>query len=47
MAETPIFQDQVCYGLDLRQVNIAQIKKSKKLQLKWLIEPLSKIARES
>ena len=38
MAETPIFQDQVCYGLDLRQVNIAQIKKSKKLQLKWLIQ---------
>ncbi len=38
MAETPIFQDQVCYGLDLRQVDIAQIKKSKKLQLQWLIE---------
>lgn len=38
MAETPIFQDQVCYGLDLRKVDIAAVKKSRKIQLQWLIE---------
>lgn len=38
MAETPIFQDQVCYGLDLRTADMVKIKKSKQLQLQWLIE---------
>ena len=38
MAETPIFQDQVCYGLDLRKVDVVALKKSGKLQLQWLME---------
>ena len=38
MAETPLFMDQVCYGLDLRNYDIAQLKKSKQIRLDWIIE---------
>ena len=38
MAETPLFQDQVCYGLDLRNYDVSAIRKEKTLHLKWLIE---------
>ena len=38
MAETPLHQDQVCYGLDLRDYNTERIRKDKKLNLHWLIE---------
>lgn len=38
MAETPLFQDQVCYGLDLRKYNTTELRKSGKINLSWLIE---------
>lgn len=38
MAETPLFQDKTCYGLDLRNADISEYKKTGKLILKWLIE---------
>lgn len=38
MAETPLFQNQVCYGLDLRKVDIEKVRKSKAIQLQWIIE---------
>lgn len=38
MAETPLHQNQVCYGLDLRNYNISNLRKDKMLNLKWLIE---------
>jgi len=38
MAETPLFMDQVCYGLDLRNYDINQLHKSKKINLQWIIE---------
>ena len=38
MAETPLHQDQACYGLDLRNYNLANIRRDKALQLNWLIE---------
>lgn len=38
MAETPLHQDKLCYGLDLRNYDISNIKKDKTLNLKWLIE---------
>lgn len=38
MAETPLHQDQVCYGLDLRNYDVANIRAEKTLNLKWLIE---------
>ncbi|MGN0004155.1 MAG: exo-beta-N-acetylmuramidase NamZ domain-containing protein [Sphingobacterium composti] len=38
MAEDPIFQDQVCYGLDLRNYDLHKLVKSKKINLSWMIE---------
>ncbi|WP_216848907.1 exo-beta-N-acetylmuramidase NamZ domain-containing protein [Pedobacter sp. L105] len=38
MAETPLHQDQECYGLDLRNYDILNIRKDKTLNIKWLIE---------
>ena len=38
MAETPLHQDQVCYGLDLRKYNTGELRKSGKINLSWLIE---------
>ncbi|RZK80904.1 MAG: DUF1343 domain-containing protein [Pedobacter sp.] len=38
MAETPIFMDQVCYGLDLRNYDTEQFRRDKKLNLSWIIE---------
>ena len=38
MAETPLFMNQVCYGLDLRNYDIAQLRKTKQINLDWIIE---------
>ena len=38
MAETPLFMDQVCYGLDLRTYDTEQLRKTKKINLQWIIE---------
>jgi uncharacterized protein YbbC (DUF1343 family) len=38
MAETPLFMDQVCYGLDLRDYDTEQLRKTKKINLQWIIE---------
>jgi uncharacterized protein YbbC (DUF1343 family) len=38
MAETPLFMDQVCYGLDLRNYDVELLRKSKKINLQWIIE---------
>ncbi len=38
MAETPIFMNQVCYGLDLRNYDINLLRKSKQINLKWIME---------
>eukprot|EP01133_Synstelium_polycarpum_P013971 gene13971-16474_t len=38
MSESPLFMDQVCYGLDLRNYDTEQFRKDKKLKLSWLIE---------
>jgi len=38
MAEDPLFQDQVCYGLDLRTIDLEELVKSKKINLSWMIE---------
>lgn len=37
MSETPLFQDQICYGLDLRAYDVRQLTASKKINLSWLI----------
>lgn len=38
MSETPLFMNEVCYGLDLRNYDTKQLRKSKRLNLKWMIE---------
>ncbi len=38
MAETPLFMDQVCYGIDLRNYDINLLLKRKKINLDWIME---------
>ncbi|HEY0651869.1 MAG TPA: DUF1343 domain-containing protein [Chryseosolibacter sp.] len=38
MAETPLFMDQVCYGLDLRSYDTNLLRKSKQINIKWIME---------
>jgi uncharacterized protein YbbC (DUF1343 family) len=38
MAETPLFMDQVCYGLDLRNYDVNLLRKSKQINLQWIME---------
>lgn len=38
MAETPLYMDQVCYGLDLRNYDVALLQKSKRINISWMIE---------
>lgn len=38
MSETPLFQDETCYGLDLRNYDTNKLVRSKKINLGWLIE---------
>lgn len=38
MAETPIFMNQVCYGLDLRNYDVNLLRKKKQINLQWIME---------
>ena len=38
MAETPIFINEVCYGLDLRNYDTELLRKSKKINIQWIME---------
>jgi uncharacterized protein YbbC (DUF1343 family) len=38
MAETPLHMDQVCYGIDLRNYDINLLRKSKQINLQWMME---------
>jgi uncharacterized protein YbbC (DUF1343 family) len=38
MSETPLYMNEVNYGLDLRNYDTNQLRKSKKLNLKWMME---------
>ncbi|HKG05887.1 MAG TPA: DUF1343 domain-containing protein [Pedobacter sp.] len=38
MSETPLFMNQVCYGLDLRKYDTAIFRKTKQINLSWIIE---------
>lgn len=37
-SETPLHQDQVCYGLDLRNYDISSLRKTGKINIKWMID---------
>jgi uncharacterized protein YbbC (DUF1343 family) len=38
MSENPLHKDQVCYGLDLRQYDVEQLRHSRQINLSWMIE---------
>lgn len=38
MAETPLFMNEVCYGLDLRNYDISLLRKSKQINLQVIME---------
>jgi uncharacterized protein YbbC (DUF1343 family) len=38
MSETPLFMNQVCYGLDLRNYDVSLLRKSKQINLQWIME---------
>ncbi len=37
-SETPLHQNQVCYGLDLRNYNTTSLRKSGKINIQWMME---------
>jgi uncharacterized protein YbbC (DUF1343 family) len=38
MAETPLFMNQVCYGLNLRNYDVSNFRKTRQINLGWIIE---------
>jgi uncharacterized protein YbbC (DUF1343 family) len=38
MSETPLHQNQVCYGIDLRNFNVRSFQKTGQINIKWLID---------
>jgi uncharacterized protein YbbC (DUF1343 family) len=38
MAETPLHMDQVCYGLDLRNYDVNILRKSRQVNIQWMME---------
>ena len=38
MSETPLFMNEVCYGLDLRNYDTDLLYKSKQINIKWIME---------
>lgn len=38
MSETPLYMNQVCYGLDLRDYDLKKLRKEKRINLQWLKE---------
>jgi len=38
MSEMPLYQNQVCYGLDLRKYDVAPLREKRHINLSWLIE---------
>jgi uncharacterized protein YbbC (DUF1343 family) len=38
MAETPLFMNEACYGLDLRNYDTELLRRSKKINIKWIME---------
>ncbi len=38
MAETPLFMNEVCYGLDLRNYDVNILRRKKQVNLEWIME---------
>ncbi|GAB3829550.1 DUF1343 domain-containing protein [Hymenobacter jeollabukensis] len=37
MSETPLYMNQMCYGLDLRRYDTRELRKTKRINLDWMI----------
>lgn len=37
MSETPLYMNQLCYGLDLRQYDVRELRRTKRLNLDWML----------
>ncbi|MFC3199246.1 exo-beta-N-acetylmuramidase NamZ domain-containing protein [Parapedobacter deserti] len=46
-AEDPLYQDQTCYGLDLRNSDLEKLVESQKINLAWMIELYSKFPNKA
>ncbi len=38
MSEAPLHMNEVCYGLDLRDYDVEQLRRSKRLNIQWIID---------
>ncbi len=38
MAETPLFKNEICYGIDLRNYDTSIFRKTKQINISWVIE---------
>jgi uncharacterized protein YbbC (DUF1343 family) len=38
MSESPLYMNEVCYGLDLRKYDIAKLRKTKQINIEWMME---------
>jgi uncharacterized protein YbbC (DUF1343 family) len=38
MSETPLHMNEICYGLDLRNYDIKELKRTKRINIEWMIE---------
>lgn len=38
MCETPLYMNQVCYGIDLRNYDVNKLRNSKRINLQWMID---------
>lgn len=38
MAETPLFKDEVCYGIDLRNYDTSIFRETRQINIKWVME---------
>lgn len=38
MSETPLHMNTVCYGIDLRNYDIAELRKTKRINIQWMID---------
>ncbi|WP_353482897.1 DUF1343 domain-containing protein [Haliscomenobacter sp.] len=38
MSETPLHQDQACYGLDLREFDLKQLRKKGRINIRWMMD---------
>ena len=38
MSETPLYMNETCYGLDLRNYDVSKLRKEKKINIQWMKE---------